>query len=280
MPQPRFFVIALIVIGITISGVVLFEGGENDDISDGAQVVPEAGLLTEISEPVESEDVSANETSENATEQMQREIPEISPRKNTVLLSGVPFTSQAPFGEWSNPIFQDACEEASLIMAAYWLMEKSLTPEIAKEEIERLAKYQRKIFGHSIDTSAADTAKILEANYDLSGASIDVRFDVTLEDMQNEITAGNLLIVPADGQKLKNPHFTPPGPPIHMLVVVGHDPLAREFITNDPGTRVGKHYRYAEEVLFGAMMDYPTSEKHSEVQSDKKAMIVVDRNDS
>src|SRR5258708_6055306 len=39
---------------------------------------------------------------------------------NKVLIS-VPFTSQAPFANWSDPNEESGCEEASMIMAWHWI---------------------------------------------------------------------------------------------------------------------------------------------------------------
>ncbi len=43
-------------------------------------------------------------------------LPELLP--SSILLD-VPFTSQAPFAEWSDLVYQNACEEAVLVMAIY-----------------------------------------------------------------------------------------------------------------------------------------------------------------
>src|SRR5437016_6068593 len=41
----------------------------------------------------------------------------------------VPFTVQAPFADWQDPRQEDACEEASALMAVYWAQEKTLTKD-------------------------------------------------------------------------------------------------------------------------------------------------------
>ena len=94
------------------------------------------------------------------------------------------------------------------------------------------------------------------------------------EDIKKALSENRLVIVPTDGQKLKNPNFTQPGPPRHMLVIVGYDDTTREFITNDPGTRKGEGYRYSQDVLYEAILDYPTG-KHLPVTSSDKVMLTV-----
>ena len=194
---------------------------------------------------------------------------------DTVSIAGVPFTVQAPYGEWSDPIFQDACEEASVVMASAWVNGTGLTKELAKKDIEALAALQKKKFGHSVDTSVEDTAWLFQEFFAEGSATVEK--EVTIERMKAVLAEGNIVIVPTDGRALKNPNFTQPGPPRHMLVVTGYDDTTKEFIVNDPGTRKGEGYRYAQTVLFDAILDYPTG-KHAPVTSTDKAMIVVGKN--
>ena len=191
---------------------------------------------------------------------------------DTVLIAGVPFTVQAPYGEWSDPIFQDACEEASVVMASAWVNGTDLTKESAKKDIEILATLQKKKFGHSVDTSIEDTTWLLQQFSAQGSATVERK--VTIERMKAVLAEGNIVIVPTDGRKLGNPNFTAPGPPRHMLVVIGYDDTTEEFIVNDPGTRKGEGYRYAQAVLYDAILDYPTG-KHAPVTSTVKVMIVV-----
>lgn len=197
---------------------------------------------------------------------LPRELPE------RYLIPDVPFTVQAPSGQWGDPIFQDACEEASLIMAHAWVSGGVLTAAGVTAEIRTLAALQKKVFGHSVDTSIQDTAWLLEAHFGIMTDS--VRADVTIEDIREALAAHELVIVPTDGRLLKNPNFTSPGPTRHMLVIVGYDMVTGEFIVNDPGTRRGEGYRYPEAVLYEAILDYPTGE-HVEATSTDKVMLVV-----
>lgn len=197
-------------------------------------------------------------------------IPPVLPEQYRI--PAVPFTVQAPFAEWSDPVFQDACEEASIIMAAAWVSGKTLTKEQAKKDIEALAQYQKKSFGHSVDTSVRDTEKLLQDFLKVS--TTEVKRGVTVQDIEEALAADKIVLAPTDGRKLKNPNFTQPGPPRHMVVVVGYDDAAEEFIVNDPGTRKGEGYRYDQAVLYEAILDYPTG-KHAEAKSTDKVMLTV-----
>jgi len=97
-----------------------------------------------------------------------------------------------------------------------------------------------------------------------------------VEEIIEELGKDQVVILPMDGQALGNPNFTSPGPPRHMVLVRGWDPETQEFVTNDPGTRKGRGYRYGKEVLWEAIRDYPSGE-HLPIFGREKWMIVVGR---
>lgn len=191
-----------------------------------------------------------------------------------VLLSA-PFTSQAPDGDWSDPIFEDGCEEASLVMAHAWMEGENLESAAAKLQISEMAEYEKKTRGNSTDTSAADTAVLFNEYYKTNRAL--ARLDISNADILQELAAGNLVIVPANGRLLGNPYYTPPGPDRHMLVVIGYNTAKAEYITNDAGTRRGQGYRYGAQLLYGAIRDYPSG-NHLPIEGIEKNMIVIKSN--
>lgn len=185
----------------------------------------------------------------------------------------VPFSSQAPFANWSDQRFEDGCEEASAIMAMAWVNSETITPQYVNEEIISISDYEVKNYGEYNDTSAEDTAARIFKGY-FSYGKVSVRSGIGGNDIKSELAKGNLVIVPMNGQKLNNPYYNPPGPIEHMLVVVGYDATTKEFITNDPGTRRGEGYRYPEDIFEKALQDYPTG-NHLPITEIKTAMIVV-----
>jgi hypothetical protein len=199
------------------------------------------------------------------------------PPATAPVVQEVPFTSQAPSAQWEDPVFQNACEEASMLMAAAWLKGSGLPGRQAVEsEIRALSDLASKKFGEgSYDTSAEDTATLFREYFRIGKVS--VRHGVALDDLKRTVASGALALVPVDGRKLGNPNFTPPGPDHHMLAVIGYDPEKKEFVTNDPGTRKGAGYRYAEGVLFGAMRDYPTGDHRPIIGPHDKAALIVER---
>ena len=158
----------------------------------------------------------------------------------------VPFQSQAPKGDWSEP-WQNACEEASsILVGAYWTHEQ-LTPDTMAWENQHFGYYQ--------ETTAAQTAEMLRGLYGFT--DVRVSYDVGIADILKNVRAGRPVIVPLAGRLLGNPYYTPPGPVYHMLVVKGVTDTG-DIITNDVGTRFGHNLTYSPSVFLNAMHDAPT----------------------
>ncbi len=194
------------------------------------------------------------------------------PKEKDVLLE-VPFTSQAPFVNWNDARKQDGCEEAAVIMAMAWVNDEKLTPKIADEKINEISAFEKKMYGSFYDTNADDTAKRIFKEY-FKYDNIEVEHNIDKENIKKELFKGNLVIVPVNGRKLGNPYYTPPGPVTHNLVVIGYDILKKEFITNDPGVGCGEKFRYGENILESALLDYPTG-FHETVERKETAMIII-----
>lgn len=191
----------------------------------------------------------------------------------------VPFTSQAPLGDWSDLRNQNGCEEASVAMAMRWVKDKTFSsPSDAQQEIFDIAKFEEKAFGTFVDATVADVGKILTELYGFKNFAI--KEDIVLDDLKNELEKGSIILVPAYGRALKNPYYTQPGPITHMLVLVGYDQETKEFITNDPGTKRGNGYRYNEKVLFDAVWAYPGGQEHSQPpkSTERKSMLIIMHN--
>ena len=178
-----------------------------------------------------------------------RPSPDPSPEVNLP----VPFTSQAPHGNWDLP-YQEACEEAAAFMAIrYAFGNPILGAEDADAAILDLVRTNTDILHYPIDQTASQVRELI--------MEIDDRLIVRLlkdpevEDLKRELSKGNVVIVPALGRALKNPFFRQPGPLYHMLVLRGY---TRDgyFITNDPGTKRGEGYLYPFARIMEAMHDW------------------------
>lgn len=196
-----------------------------------------------------------------------------------IIKNEVPFTTQSPFAEWSDMRQEDGCEEASVLMAVTWAKGiTSIEPEQAKKEIIGASDWQLEKYGNFRDTSIEDTAKrIIEGYFNYSNVA--VKNNISTDDIIKELAAGNLVIIPSNGRLLGNPYFTGAGPERHMLVITGYDYKKKQFITNDPGTRYGKDYRYGKDVLFNAIRDYPSDNGQTQepIIDHQKNMIIVSK---
>jgi hypothetical protein len=228
-------------------------------------------LITEEQKVLNS---SENKTSETENVQTENPIPE--EKTNNTIKQKVPFIVQAPFGNWKDPVFQNACEEASMIMAMGWINSVSLiSAQDAQDKIRDLAVFEDKELGYNNDTSINDIQDIFRKYFLYQNTAI--KENIILSDIKDEIYKGNIVLVPVFGRVLGNPNYTTPGPVTHMLVIVGYDPLKKEFITNDTGTRQGKDYRYNENILFSAIWGYPSGSRKPNPPKGvlKKGMIIV-----
>ncbi len=185
----------------------------------------------------------------------------------------VPFTSQAPFANWNDP-YQEACEEAALLMVVHLLNGTALNPQIADREILDLVAWETEN-GYPQDVTAAQMAEIARSRFGLRSR---VRTDVSEESIKEELAEGNPVIIPAAGRDLGNPYFSGKGPWYHALVIIGFRrgwTGRRYFIVNDPGTKRGKSYEYNVETLLNAIHDW-TGVKE-EIRNGPKVMVVLEK---
>jgi len=192
---------------------------------------------------------------------------------NTTLLN-IPFTVQAPYGNWNDERLEDGCEEASALMAIKWTQNaQSISQQEANDTILAVSDYLLKTYGEYRDISAVDAVNWIYKDY-FNYQKVAFKQGVSRADIIAELEKGNAVIAPMNGQLLNNPYFTQPGPRQHMLVIRGYDPVKDEFITNDPGTRHGELYRYDSTLLFNAIRNYPTGYQGA-FNTIKKDIIVV-----
>jgi hypothetical protein len=214
-------------------------------------------------------------------------VPEIkvipatsTPSTSTPLISDesvfllVPFSSQAPLGEWSDDRQQDGCEEAGAMMAIAWAQgDIDLSPAAATKEIIALSDWQEEKYGEYRDVRIEDVAsRIFQAYYDYD--KVEVVTLETTQDLVKALQAGKIILAPTNGQALKNPHFTAPGPERHLLVITGYDADTDEFITNDPGTRYGYNFRYPASRLFAAIRVYESGYHLPITETDKIVLFI------
>lgn len=170
----------------------------------------------------------------------------------------VPFMSQAPSKNWDQP-FQDACEEASMLMVYYYYSGKSL-PGISEQEdiLVDMVDWQIDNWGGHYNLPIDTAADLAQATFNYRAEVVE---NLTPDKVRTYLNKGLPVIVPADGHKLANPYFSNDGPEYHMLVIKGYKD--DKFITDDPGTMHGADFVYSEENLFYSIHDWDTKKNQA-----------------
>lgn len=189
----------------------------------------------------------------------------------------VPFASQAPFGDWSMP-YQEACEEASMIMVAKYFKNENLDANIMDQEILKLVKWEEDN-DYPIDLTVSEVVEVLDKYFGLKSS---LNKTVSEPEIKKNLVAGNLIIVPLAGRDIGNPYYHQPGPLYHMLLIRGFD--EDEFITNDPGTRRGEAYRYRYGDLLwavhdwvGGVREFQDPRPEPDMRTGARVMVVVEK---
>ncbi|OIO48240.1 MAG: hypothetical protein AUJ34_03515 [Parcubacteria group bacterium CG1_02_41_12] len=191
----------------------------------------------------------------------------------------VPFQSQAPRANWDLP-YQEACEEASLIMAHAFFNGTGLTADSMETSINKLVDWEMETFGYYKDTTSKEVELMAKEYF---GLSAELDYEVSADNIKKYISQNKLVLVPAAGRMLPNPYFSGDGPLYHMLIIRGYT-LNGKFITNDPGTKRGEAFLYSYDDLLNAIHDWPRAHggykdnvSEQEMASGELVMIVVDK---
>ncbi len=174
------------------------------------------------------------------------------------------FYSQAPYANWDLP-WQEACEEASVLLVANEYFGHNWSREQFNEEILKLVEWQKDRFGDYIHTSVDQTAEILG---DYLGLETVIHENPSFEDVQRVINDGHFIIMTFAGKQLYNPNFKNGGPMYHAVLVKGYK--EGKIITHDVGTKNGENYVYTWEVISNALHDYAEP-----IENGAKRMIEV-----
>lgn len=191
-----------------------------------------------------------------------------SPTIQKTIIENVPFTSQSPDAAW-DAVAEELCEEASMLIVDHYWSKKPLNKSIALDELKKITEFEISEYGDYRDENAAQIAQRLRDYFGYQ--DVRVFYDFSPEFLKEKMAEGRPIIIPAAGRHLKNPNFQQPGPLYHALVLTGYD--GKNFITNDPGTRKGEGWKYAENILYEAIHDFPGSKE--KILQGRKAMVIV-----
>lgn len=215
--------------------------------------------------------IAADEPVEEALEVNEEKLDEktyVETVEESVNLA-VPFTPQAPRGDWGMP-YQEACEEASLYMVSrYYEGDPTglINSDDAGAAIVSIGELTESL-GLPQDVTIAELATVAQVGWNYQTRLIE---NPTVEQIKEELLAVHPVIVPLAGRLLGNPYFTQPGPVYHMLVIRGFT-QGGQFITNDPGTYRGEGYLYDFDTIMSAMHDWNGG---GEITDGKKIVLVV-----
>ena len=270
MKKAKFnLIIVTIALVIAIIGILYFlpRNLEKDEIKD--ELTPSIEKVDKSNgETKEIEEIEENTEKASKTGNNTNNLPKSKQIKAV-------FVPQAPFKEWSEP-WQNACEEASLLTLHYYLEGISeVTPEEVKSDIEKMLSFEDRYFGSHKDLKMSEVGMVAEEY--LGYKNVRVEYDININDIKKEITAGNLVFLPIAGHILDNPHFTDPPPAYHTLVVTGYD--TEKIITNDPGTQHGENLEYTYENLYDSIHDFVDgADKNPDLMlRGRKAMLVIEK---
>ncbi|MCD6442254.1 C39 family peptidase [bacterium] len=267
---------------VALLGMTLF-GTLNFLLSRPANTEPLSNNDTEKYNLPLSEETEHNDIGLILPEELSKEEEGINFVLKPEVKIDVPFYVQSPFAKWDN-LHNEACEETSLIMVESWVKDEALNQEELNQRILDSVAWQEENWNGHFDLNVQKVVEL--ANQYFGIKRIYYTSLNSINDVKKELSKGNLVIVPAAGRLLGNPHYRSPGPAYHMLVVVGYN--KKEIITNDSGTRKGESFSYPNDIFFNAIHDWPFSlkefkylskdEKAEEVKlQGKKMMIIVEK---
>jgi hypothetical protein len=190
----------------------------------------------------------------NATQELKKEL-------NLKMV----FYAQAPFGNWDYP-WQEACEEASILLTVNEYLDKNWTREQFNKEILDLVEYEKKQYGQYEHQTAAEITKILKDRYALDSVIIN---NPSFEYVRQTLNKGHLIIMTFAGKKIGNPYYKNGGPIYHAMVIKGYKE-GQKIITADVGTKNGEDYVYSWQTIIGALHDWATP-----IENGPKRMIEV-----
>lgn len=178
----------------------------------------------------------------------------------------VPFTSQAPAGNWSEP-WQNACEETSIYMVSSFYAQDEIKRAAAIARIKEILAAKNKEINVSKDESLETIAKLIN----ILGLPWTTQLieNPSIDDLKKELTQNHPIIVPVYAPTLADKHYWQGGPDYHVMVMTGYDDATGEFIVNDPAVQNGKGFRFKYDLFMSAIHDLDAKN----YQAGKKAVL-------
>ncbi len=141
----------------------------------------------------------------------------------------------------------------------------------AKTAISQMVDWEIAKFGEHKNLGVDGMAVIAEQY--LHDTKVIIKHNATVNDIKEELAAGNPVIIPAAGQLLGNPYFKTPGPIYHVFVIKGFE--NNQFIVNENGTSRGLSYHYTVATIETAWHDWQDNQPISQTD---RALLVIEKN--
>jgi hypothetical protein len=230
----KLAILAVVIIAF-IDGILVAERFYKDSPTT---VANEAELLEDVFDDIYEE---TSEDSLVPLEEMTVEVIEV---------RSVPFTTQAPLGEWSSAPWNGFAEEASMLMAMQWVRgESTITPTQAVESLRAVGEWERALFGTNGDTSLLQVLQTFEGYYGHDAVYLSTNLEMIEEALDN----GKLVLAPINGQILDSPYYGDPAPEHHMILITSYEDDV--FIAHDPGTSQGRNIAYDKQKILESIQD-------------------------
>jgi len=230
--------------------------------------VKEEEVAEEVSLVISPEEVIKEDTKEKEEKKEEAKILKADELPEAINLD-VPFTSQAPEKNWDDP-WQDACEEAAVLMFDAYYKNYDLSPLFAKDEIIKMVSWEeQKGWGGSIEVEKVKDLVEYYMGKNREEKILKILENPTVQDIKTSLAAGHPVLAVANGKVLPNPHFRNDGPLYHALIIRGY--TQDSFITNDPGTQFGKNFMYAYDELLNALADW----NGGDVKEGRRVVLVL-----
>jgi Peptidase_C39 like family len=181
--------------------------------------------------------------------------PSPTPLPASLFIQHVPYTVQAPYGNWDSA-HEEYCEAAAILMVNRFYKGQvyandRIPPAEADTAMGQIVQVERQTYPGVLDLSLDRVAAIGKALYNYDSQLQ----PATLDNVKAALAAGKPVLIPVNthgapgGQKIA-PYYGSPGV-YHVIVLIGYD--GSTVYANDSGISQGQRYAYAWSLMESAM---------------------------
>ncbi len=239
---------------------IAFEPSQN---SENQKIAEETKKQQKLEEKIKQEELEKKleEEAQKIAEQKHQENIKTNTIKSTETINPIiipkeydiqnmDFFSQAPHGNRNQP-YQDACEEASLLIWQYYLNNITKTKAEYNKDLLAMVALEMEMLWYFESTTIMEMKQIINRRDPTIKAHIIEH--PTIRDIEREISQNNVVVAPLYGKWLKNPHYALGGPEYHFLVIKGYNQA--NFITHDVWTSRWENREYTKNIIMENIHD-------------------------